>query len=80
MVESLLNEICDDGNIIENDGCSFCEVDKYWSCKTSDPTLPSICKEICGDLFMVGSEECEDGNSVNFDGCSGECKLENGWL
>lgn len=31
---------------------------------------------ICGDGFVVGTEECDDGNILNGDGCDSECMLE----
>ena len=52
MLES--NEICDDSNNIDNDGCSStCNIETGWMCAIF---FPSVCMPICGDGFIVGSE------------------------
>ena len=51
------NEVCDDGNGLNFDGCSSaCVVEDGWDC-----TGP-ICVPICGDNLVVGNEQCDDGN------------------
>ena len=54
------------------------------SCPTyysgSNPSYPTICKEIWGDGVKIGSEQCDDGNLVNGDGCSSICKIESGFI
>ena len=57
------NEECDDGNNVNNDGCSaICEKEYLVS---------------CGDgIINQGWEICDDGNNVNGDGCSANCLLE----
>lgn len=35
-----------------------------------------ICKPICGDGLIKGSEGCDDGNLVDGDGCNGQCAVE----
>lgn len=53
-------EKCDDGNIIDGDGCAA-------NC---------LSKEICGDgvLNAPAGEICDDGNATGGDGCSADCK------
>ncbi|MEO8845530.1 MAG: DUF4215 domain-containing protein [Kofleriaceae bacterium] len=53
-------EVCDDGNIVNGDGCAA-------DCKS---------KESCGDgvLNADAGEVCDDGNTVDGDGCSADCK------
>ena len=53
-------ETCDDGNIIDGDGCSA-------DCKSA---------EACGDgvVNTEAGEVCDDGNTVSGDGCSADCK------
>jgi cysteine-rich repeat protein len=53
-------ETCDDGNILNGDGCAA-------DCKS---------KESCGDgvLNTDAGEVCDDGNTVDGDGCSADCK------
>ncbi|MBN2725261.1 MAG: DUF4215 domain-containing protein, partial [Deltaproteobacteria bacterium] len=48
---------CDDGNLIDNDGCTNCHVDPGYECTGE----PSICNEKCGDGLKVGSEFCDLG-------------------
>ncbi|CAK91192.1 unnamed protein product (macronuclear) [Paramecium tetraurelia] len=78
-------EECEDGNNIQYDGCFNCMYScqpqctkcikgECFECLTSgwqiDPTVqPWQCKEICGDLKIVGQEQCEDGNQDDKDGC-----------
>ncbi len=57
-------EACDDGNTINNDGCSF-------SCMV-EVVLPAI----CGNRIVESGEACDDGNVINNDGCSSMCTLE----
>lgn len=53
-------ELCDDGNIINGDGCAA-------DCKSA---------EACGDgvVNTDAGEVCDDGNTVDGDGCSGNCR------
>jgi cysteine-rich repeat protein len=82
-------ETCDDGNIIDGDGCSH-------SCKTEmcgngdmDPGekcddgnvlngdgCSADCKsvEVCGNGIPDVTEACDDGNMTSGDGCSSNCK------
>ena len=53
-------EECDDGNNVDEDGCSaLCQ---------RDP--------ICGDGFVDGEEECDDSNLDLGDGCDADCQRE----
>jgi cysteine-rich repeat protein len=50
---------CDDGNIINGDGCSStCTIETGYSCNTS--SNPDICTPICGDGKRIGNETCDD--------------------
>ncbi len=43
-----VSETCDDGNMINNDGCSSsCQIETGFTCVNSP--LPSLCTGICGD-------------------------------
>ncbi|AKT37187.1 uncharacterized protein CMC5_013170 [Chondromyces crocatus] len=55
------NEVCDDGN--QND-CDGCRAD----CSAMETG--------CGDGFVCGAETCDDGNTVGGDGCSAVCTAE----
>lgn len=69
-------EECDDGNLINGDGCSAsCLNETGWYCSGS----PSACYPTCGDGVVAGSEECDDGNTTGGDGCSFTCTMETGW-
>lgn len=56
------SEECDDGNLVNGDGCSA-------DCKLEVPPA-------CGNGVVEIGEECDDGNLVNGDGCSSTCELE----
>lgn len=53
-------ELCDDGNVVNGDGCSD-------SC---------VFEAICGDGVTEFEEECDDSNVANGDGCSDACLIE----
>lgn len=58
------NEECDDGNLINLDGCTATmTMEAGWTFSFTEPT---VCTEICGDNRVVGDETCDDANS--FDG------------
>jgi cysteine-rich repeat protein len=56
------SEECDDGNLVDGDGCSS-------KCKRE------ICGNGITDL--AAGEKCDDGNTMDGDGCSAKCQLEN---
>ncbi len=58
------NEQCDDGNTLNNDGCSSV-------CQTETPITP-----VCGNGILQNGEICDDGNTTNGDGCSSACQIE----
>ncbi len=69
-------EECDDGNNIDNDGCSKGRVDPGYVCLNPG----SHCyARACGDGILAYGEECDDGNAVSNDGCNSRCKLEEGY-
>ncbi|VVB77863.1 Uncharacterised protein [uncultured archaeon] len=57
------SETCDDGNLIDGDGCSSL-------CKTENTNA------VCGNGIKESGEECDDGNLINGDACSSACKIE----
>ena len=58
-----VGEGCDDGNLVNGDGCSAsCSVE------TARPA--------CGNGVRESSEGCDDGNTRNGDGCSAACTVE----
>jgi cysteine-rich repeat protein len=68
------DEACDDGNLVDGDGCSAsCTVEPGWTC--TDET----CVTVCGDGLVRGDETCDDGNLADGDGCSASCTVETGW-
>ena len=73
------NEVCDDGNFDDGDGCSSSGgVEQGWYCDRSGE--PSVCWANMGDGFVRGEEECDDGNVSNGDGCSEFGVIEDGFL
>ncbi|GEM_PF-6461705 len=59
-------EECDDGNVINGDGCSA-------QC-TNEST--SQTRPVCGNNKVEGAEQCDDGNTSDGDGCSAACTTE----
>lgn len=65
------NELCDDGNNLNGDGCSSaCFVEANSNCDISFD--PSQC-DVCGNSKMKYPEICDDGNSLDSFGCSSDC-------
>ncbi|MEZ4380395.1 MAG: hypothetical protein R3A79_03550 [Nannocystaceae bacterium] len=58
-------EACDDGNLIDGDGCE------------SDCTVGAV---LCGNSELDPSESCDDGNNADDDGCAANCVTECGFL
>ena len=68
-------ESCDDGNGLDDDGCSAsCVIEPGWSCTGS----PSLCRS-CGNGVVETGEFCDDGNTAAGDGCSTSCNVEFGF-
>jgi cysteine-rich repeat protein len=62
-------EQCDDGNLIDGDGCSStCQHDPAFQCP-----LPGVACNDCGNGIVEGIERCDDGGNVDGDGCSADC-------
>jgi len=59
------DEQCDDGNMIEGDGCSS--------------TCIAGATSICGNGTINGAEECDDAGVSSGDGCSATCSVEPGF-
>ncbi|CAD8159995.1 unnamed protein product [Paramecium octaurelia] len=89
------NEQCDDGNLIQADGCSnkcefqchsaclLCEKGICKECDASQGFFENLnqCASQCGDgLWEPLTEYCDDANNFNLDGCSADCKIETDWF
>ena len=60
------SEECDDGNLLDGDGCSSgCTIEKGWSCSGE----PSVCSNLCGTGTKDPGEEC-DGSDVGGQTCA----------
>ncbi len=57
-------ETCDDGNVVDCDGCNA----------TCEPEIGNVCGD--GIALMSCGEQCDDGNTIAGDGCSLACALE----
>jgi cysteine-rich repeat protein len=81
-------EACDDGNTVDDDGCTNACVlgscgngvlDAGEACDDgnavdTDDCLSTCVAARCGDgVVQVGVEACDDGNAVDTDGCSNAC-------
>ena len=83
-VEQFYGETCDDGNVIDGDGCSsFCKVEDGWKCQANPMMNKSYCSRefsYCGNGVVDGRETCDDGFPLrNWDGCDVNCRIEPGW-
>ncbi|MEY2931685.1 MAG: hypothetical protein RL033_2434 [Pseudomonadota bacterium] len=72
------DEACDDGNTIDNDGCSA-DCLRAASGYFCEPGQPCIQVEICGDALLELGETCDDGNTLGGDGCAPSCRVERGY-
>jgi len=71
-------EGCDDGALVDNDGCSStCTVEAGYSCLASGGG--GSCTGGCGQGSKGVNEGCDDSNLVNGDGCSSACSVETGY-
>ncbi|GHG81888.1 DUF4215 domain-containing protein [Comamonas sp. JC664] len=69
-------EECDDGNIVNGDGCSnTCGIEAGYGCTGQ----PSTCAQTCGNGTLNPGEQCDDGNSTAGDGCNASCRVEPGY-
>lgn len=59
-------EECDDGNLMDGDGCSpECKVEPGWSCSGE----PSVCVNLCGNNVLDPGEQC-DGDLLGGNDCT----------
>jgi len=64
-------ETCDDGNLIDTDGCSnSCNQRSDANCVMIG--VISVC-DICGNAVRNTPEICDDGNRLDGQGCSPDC-------
>ncbi len=71
------NEMCEDGNYRDGDGCSSaCQIEMGATC----PAIGACAFGVCGDGILDLKEECDDGNLTNADGCSPVCLIESHWV
>jgi cysteine-rich repeat protein len=82
------DEECDDGNFVEDDGCSpRCFVERCGdgivqppeecddgNAVAGDGCTPDCIRERCGDGIVQPPEECDDGNTNDDDACSNSCR------
>lgn len=66
-------ELCDDGNVVDGDGCSAtCLIrDLHFDC--SKPGQACVRWVICGNGKIEGDEVCDDANTASGDGCKSDC-------
>jgi cysteine-rich repeat protein len=91
IIEDSVGEVCDDGNIFDNDSCSAdcaalvgCGNGRLESGETCDDEnvvsgdgCSADCRsnEVCGNDHLDVGEVCDDANRTSGDGCSADCKL-----
>lgn len=77
-ISAQLNETCDDGNLVANDGCDGqCHTEPGYACPQGAGCHLIACNDGNTDW---PAEDCEDGNAVSNDGCSSTCRTEAGYL
>ncbi len=79
-IQANSQEVCDDGNTNNGDGCSSaCAVESGYNC-VADANGKSVCtaqaQPTCGDGKIEGAEACDDHNTASSDGCSSTCTVE----
>lgn len=74
-------EGCDDGNLVNGDGCSsLCQVECDFRCGSCGTPEDCLAPDVCADGVRTAHEACDDGNTVGGDGCAADCKqVEPGW-
>ncbi|CAI2378132.1 unnamed protein product [Moneuplotes crassus] len=74
-------EGCDDGNLVDEDGCnSNMVIEAGFECEGDNPTTCDLkSNSLCPNGKTESEEECDDGNSTDGDGCSKNCKIESGY-
>ena len=78
--EPNVGEYCDDGNVVDGDGCSSqCTSEPGAVCHINSTTRGSVCSFTCGNGVLDAYETCDDGNSLGGDGCSPTCEIERGF-
>ena len=66
-------EMYDDGNINNGDGCSSkCIVEPGYLCNSASP---SVCILSCGSGVITFGEQCDDGGTVAGEGCT-NCEVD----
>lgn len=74
------NEQCDDGNLMDGDGCSKdCKIENLWQCSTAEGERSRCQRITCGNGLLDAGEECDDGNFFSGDGCGSTCIEEKGY-
>jgi len=64
-------EGCDDGNVVNGDGCSsVCSIEAFSTCNTT--VSPNNC-DVCGNTKVKGLEICDDGIRADGIGCTADC-------
>jgi cysteine-rich repeat protein len=73
---------CDDGNIVNGDGCTDeCTIEPGYDCPVNLGG-GTTCTEECSYGYMdndYGNFACKDGNDLSNDGCAFDCTLETGF-
>ena len=59
--------------------CTGFEVGWYCYGGSYTPAANDVCASVCGDGFIVGTEECDNDPNVYTDGCDSNCMEMLGW-
>ena len=71
-------ESCDDGNTVNDDGCSIaCQVENFFDCHVATTGRSSCYRQVCGDGIRVAGEDCDSGEKP---GCHWRhCFMQDGY-
>lgn len=71
-------EVCDDGNLLDDDGCSAqCRVEDQFDCAAGDSGSSKCYRRICGDGVRVAGEDCDSAGEPGCDRLL--CIVEDGY-
>ncbi|MBN2341677.1 MAG: DUF4215 domain-containing protein [Deltaproteobacteria bacterium] len=75
-----LGELCDDGGVLDSDGCSADCIYQNPEYDCSVPGEPCVNTVVCGNGVLEGGEVCDEGEANKTDGCSEACDaVADGW-
>ncbi len=74
---TLIEDGCWEQEPVGGDETKNCIVQDGWTCTAASLSYnkASVCKPVCGDGLVKGTEKCDDNNNINGDGCNSVCNV-----